>query len=548
MVKHVMRGLLLAGVAVLMWALPVVEAAENRARLVDADWLAANLGTPDVLVLDASMTPRHLAGHIPGAQGVDFLTYGFPERSLQETEQRYQTWGISPGKTLVLYDEGGGFMATRLFYALAHHGFPVESLFVLDGGLAKWQAKGQPVTKDATPAPPMGTFRITKTNDALRVRLPEFLAASGDTTNNVLLEALDPDWHFGESAFFGTPGHVPNAVMMPARDFFNEDKTFKSAEEIERMLKHLGIRRDQVIHTHCGGGVAASVPFFALKYLLGYEKVTLYQESQMGWLSDERSLPFWTYDAPHLMRASSWVNAWGGQRLRMFRGSDISIVDVRTPGAFDEGHVPYAVNVPGDAFTSHLANPAALAQVLGRAGVNPAHEAVIVSGTGLTREAALAFVLLEGLGQKKVSILMDSPDAWVRQGVPVTKSPTLVGPPASPTDLAVPSVGSSMASRRDVLIADPASPKGTFPRVFVASGGKIPAGVPDGNVVHVPYTSLLDAEGRPKPAKEIWKTLASAGISRYAEIVCISANPGEAAANYFLLRLMGFPDVKMLIR
>ena len=33
----------------------------------------------------------------------------------------------------------------------------------------------------------------------------------------------------------------------------------------------------------------------------------------------------------------------------------------------------------------------------------------------------------------------------------------------------------------------------------------------------------------------------------YAEIICIADDPGEAAANYFFLKLPGYPDVKVLI-
>jgi 3-mercaptopyruvate sulfurtransferase SseA len=53
--------------------------------------------------------------------------------------------------------------------------------------------------------------------------------------------------------------------------------------------------------------------------------------------------------------------------------------------------------------------------------------------------------------------------------------------------------------------------------------------------------------GTPKPAKDIWSILTKAGVPRYAELVCYSEDPGEAAANYFILRLMGFPDVKVLV-
>lgn len=532
--------------AVLLLAWPAQAAEGPRGNLVDVEWLSKNLSRPDVLVLDASPAPIYAAKHIPGALGVDFLTYGFPERPLPDTEQRYQSWGVSPGKTIVIYDQGGTYMATRLLFALYHHGFAAEDLLILDGGLARWEARGMPVTKDVTPAPAKGTFTIKKVREDARARLPEVLAASGDPANHVLVEALDPDWHFGQLPFFGRPGHLPNAVMLPSADFFNPDKTFKAPEEMRRILAHLGIGPEQRVITYCGGGVAASVPFFALQFVLGYPRVALYQESLMGWLSDGRDLPVWTYDVPHLMRDGYWLNAWGGQRPRSFLSADVSIVDVRSADAYGQGHVPFAVNVPAGTFAAHLANPDPLASTLGAAGINPSHEAVIVSGAGLTKEAALAFVTLQRLGQKRVSVLLDSMDTWTQRDFPVAKEPTAVRVPAGPGDVAVRPATFTATPRGDVVISAATATKGLFPKIFVASGAQVPARPPDGTLVHVPYTSLLNADGTPKAAKDIWSALAKAGVSRYAELVCVSDDPGEAAANYFLLKLMGFPDVKVL--
>jgi 3-mercaptopyruvate sulfurtransferase SseA len=101
--------------------------------------------------------------------------------------------------------------------------------------------------------------------------------------------------------------------------------------------------------------------------------------------------------------------------------------------------------------------------------------------------------------------------------------------------------------RKNLVITDPKSTQGAFPKVFVASGDTVPPRVQDGKVVHVPYTSLLNADGTPRPAKDIWNILAKAGIPRYAELICYSEDPGEAAANYYLLKLMGFPDVKVMV-
>ncbi len=138
--------------------------------------------------------------------------------------------------------------------------------------------------------------------------------------------------------------------MIPSADFYNPDKTFKSTEDIKRMLNYLDIRPEQTIYTHCGGGVAASVPFFAVKFLAGFPKVKLYKESQLGWLSDERELPFWTYDDPLRMRETSWLQFWGGRMIRMYGGTKVSIVDVRSADEFYKGHVPFALNIPADIF------------------------------------------------------------------------------------------------------------------------------------------------------------------------------------------------------
>ena len=73
----------------------------------------------------------------------------------------------------------------------------------------------------------------------------------------------------------------------------------------------------------------------------------------------------------------------------------------------------------------------------------------------------------------------------------------------------------------------------------------MPARAQDGKVVHVPYTELLNADGTPKAAKEIWKILDKAGVPRYAELVCVADDPGDAAVNYFILKLMGYPDIKV---
>ena len=112
------------------------------------------------------------------------------------------------------------------------------------------------------------------------------------------------------------------------------------------MVAHHGFRPEQTVHVYCGAGGAAAVPAFALRYMLGRDKVTLYDGSQREWLADERGLPVWTWPAPSMLRRAAWLDGWASPMLRRFRQSAISVVDVRAPEDYRQGHVPFALNVP----------------------------------------------------------------------------------------------------------------------------------------------------------------------------------------------------------
>lgn len=546
------------------------EAAAQSGNLVSANWLKDNLGNPDVLLLDAQPTKLYLQGHVPGAQSVSFspeensslgvsLSYGggvdyftdtnaevpFQELPPEQMGALFQQWGASPDRTVVIYDQGASMFATRLFYSFFYHGFPTDKLFVLDGGLAKWKELGFDVTTDVPPREKKGTFEVTEVKQAFKADVSEVVTASGDPKRNVLVEGLGADWHFGEALNYDRRGHIPHAKMLPYNSFYNEDKTFKSPEELRKLLALLDIKEDQNIYTHCGGGIAGSVPFFAIKFLAGYDNVKHFPESQLGWLRDDRELPFWTYDAPYLLRDSQWLQWWGGQRTRTLGSIHVSIVDVRKPDEYKEGHVPFALNIPADTFRANLGKPEALSALLGPAGVNPNHEAVIVSDKGLDKDAALAFVALEALGQRKVSILTDDLGIWANQGFQLREEPTVVGEKKVRHDLTIPVVDYKAEPRNNVLFNPKDSAAAGFPRVYIASGDKLPAKTLDGKVAHVPYHTLIDANGKPKPANEIWDILQKAGVPRFAQLVPVSDDAGEAAVNYTVLKLMGYPSVQL---
>jgi thiosulfate/3-mercaptopyruvate sulfurtransferase len=535
-------------ILVVLFFVPTLIAQEGiKGNLVDVNWLENNLNNSDVILLDASPSQVYTANHIPGAINYDIFIYGINDMPAAEIEKRYQSWGISPGKKIVMYDQGGSMLATRMFFSFYYYGVSAKDLFILDGGLSKWQEAGFAVTSESTPLPNNGSFKIGKLNESAKAELPEFLTASGDLDNNVLIEALQPDWHFGAPKFFNKPGHIPNAISLPSTDFYNSDNTFKSPEEIKKMLDYLKVKPEQNIYTHCGGGIAASVPYFALKFIVGYPDVKLFQGSQLEWISDERELPIWTYDEPYLMRDTKWLQFWGGKVARMYGISHVTILDVRSADEFSKGHLPVSINIPADVFKNNITDPGKLAAILGDAGVNANDEAVIISGEGLTKESALVFAVLEMLGQKKISIYTDSIDKWVLSGNSLVKDTTVAGTKNISQVTPISSTTYPANLLEGVIITDPGSTHGLYPKVFIASGNDVPSKHQEDTVVHLSYTDLLNEDGTPKEAKDIWNILDKAGVPRYAELVCNAVDPGEAAVNYFILKLMGFPDIKLLV-
>lgn len=223
---------------------------------------------------------------------------------------------------------------------------------------------------------------------------------------------------------------------------------------------------------------------------------------------------------------------------RLVREGEVTVVDVRPAEAFKLGHVPLAVNVPVQSLQTGPDGARHAATLLGQAGLDRSHEAVVVSEGGLSEQAALAFLVLENAGQRKASILLDSIERWAELGNEVAR-PQAPGQPATrPMTYAAQPAGLRM-------ISEPGRSASGLPRVFIASGNQIPQRAPGAKVIHLPYKQFLNADGTPKAAKDIWSVMSKAGVPRYAEIVLYGDTPGEAAVNYVIFRLMGFADLKV---
>jgi 3-mercaptopyruvate sulfurtransferase SseA len=233
------------------------------------------------------------------------------------------------------------------------------------------------------------------------------------------------------------------------------------------------------------------------------------------------------------------LKGWSNPMLRGFGLSAVTVLDLRPAADFEAAHLPQAVHVPMALLREHLHQPAKLAAPLRQRGLDPLHEAVLVSEGGLNRQSALALWLLQQAGQRRVSLYLGDVDRWAEQGLELARGA------ASPPPVAAPGTGIRLP------LGDAGPESGHYPTVYIASGeaplARSTAGWPEGRVLHLPDARLVQADGRPLPAAEIWAQLDKAGVPRLARLVLVADDPADAAVNWVVLRLMGFADVTLAV-
>jgi thiosulfate/3-mercaptopyruvate sulfurtransferase len=264
--------------------------------LVSTEWLAANLGKPNVKVIDASFKmpgvlplPKDdfLAKHIPGAVFFDVdavsdhsnpLPHMFP--SAEQFGRDVGALGIGNDDTVVVYDSGGWVAGPRAWWMFLSFGKDVR---ILNGGLKKWVAEGRKVESgEASPKP--STFKANF--DARRVRNVQQLVANLSSRAEQVIDARANERYQGKVA---EPrpglrsGHIPGSLSLPYNNLFNAATgEMKSLDELRAAFTGAGVKLESPIVTSCGSGVSAAVLTLAL-YRLGVENPALYDGSWTEW-------------------------------------------------------------------------------------------------------------------------------------------------------------------------------------------------------------------------------------------------------------------------
>ncbi len=265
--------------------------------VVSTDWLAAELGKPDLVVFDATMylpnedkdgATEFRAAHIPGARFFDIDQVADPDTDLPHMvpspgrfARLMAALGVANTSRVVFYDQKGLSSAARGWWLMGLFGH--DAAAVLDGGLPKWRREGRDVQAGAPPAPAPAVFR------------PDFrptrLRGIGDVLGNVrrpselVLDARAAGRFTGavpEPRAGMRSGHIPGSASVPYTELLNPDGTFRPAAALAARFAAAGVDGTRPVVTSCGSGVTACILTLGLR-LAGLPEGAVYDGSWTEW-------------------------------------------------------------------------------------------------------------------------------------------------------------------------------------------------------------------------------------------------------------------------
>jgi thiosulfate/3-mercaptopyruvate sulfurtransferase len=263
--------------------------------LVSTDWVRDHLEDPAVRIVESDEDVLlYEVGHVPGAVKLDWvadlndpLTRDYVDPAGLQALLRER--GVNAGTTIVLYGDKNNWWATYAFWVLRLFGVP--NLKIMDGGRAKWEADGLPMS-NVTPQYPAGDITVAQRSAspirAFRQEVFAHLDAGGR-----LVDVRSPEEYRGErlhmpeypneGALRG--GHIPGAANVPwARAVDPETHVFRAREELESIYgAEAGLSPDDDVVVYCRIGERSSHTWFTLTYLLGYPRVRNYDGSWTEW-------------------------------------------------------------------------------------------------------------------------------------------------------------------------------------------------------------------------------------------------------------------------
>ena len=255
--------------------------------LVDPGWLQAHLSDPRVRVVEVDVsTAAYHDWHVDGAVlwniYADLKDADYRLAGTAALERLITRSGIGPDSTVVFY----GYAPALGMWLMKLYGHP--DVRILNCSRDIWRAAGYPWST-IPGEPPAGGFCLSGGDSHIRAdqaAVRQAIGQAGTTLADVRSAAEflgERFWPSGGMEPGGRAGHVPSAIHQPVDGLCNDDGSFRPAAELRHVFAPAVLDGGGELITYCTIGGRAATAWFVLTYLLGRDRVRVYDGSWAEW-------------------------------------------------------------------------------------------------------------------------------------------------------------------------------------------------------------------------------------------------------------------------
>lgn len=253
---------------------------------VDPLWLQQHLQDQNLLIIDARPADDYEIEHITGAINLSHeLTYQQKQNSGNIVEPDVmqgilQQRGIDNSKTIVVYDNGGIFDASRVFWALEVYG--LTRVKVLTPGYQYWSSRKYPVTAEQ---PKLTPSKYVPSIDHRKIASKFTTQLATASPGKVIIDARSLESYNGKESTAQRFGHIPTAISIPVTVNLTQMDgvpSLRSQQELQSVYAQLP--KDKKVILYCEVGRVSSTNYLILREL-GYD-VANYDASWREWGND----------------------------------------------------------------------------------------------------------------------------------------------------------------------------------------------------------------------------------------------------------------------
>ncbi len=274
--------------------------AQEVRPLVDAEWLKANAGHEDLVILDIrdkiEETELGSEPYIAEAVAAPYATAGWRTDvdgvpgmlpPVDEVAALIGSLGIDNDDHVVIVpwgtDSSEFGSATRVYWTFKYLGH--DAVSILDGGWRQYDAAGG--GRSAEPLKPDPAEFTYELQDDLLATSEEVATALASGVK--LVDGRPAEQYEGKSKspVVRVEGTLPGAVNIEHSKLYSaEYALFAHPETVRTLVEAVGLGADEENITFCNTGHWASIAWFGLSEVLGNGKTSMYDGSMSEWTAD----------------------------------------------------------------------------------------------------------------------------------------------------------------------------------------------------------------------------------------------------------------------